>query len=65
MIDVPRIEPRRARELVRSGEALLVCAYEDEQKCRSMALDGAITRNELERRKERLPRDQTLVFYCA
>ena len=48
-----------------AGRALLVCAYEDESKCRRMRLENAISLGELQRRIESVPRDQTLIFYCA
>jgi len=64
-MDVPRIDPAEARRRVQSGQALLVCGYEDETKCREMALEGAITLSELKRRLPSLPKSQELIFYCA
>jgi hypothetical protein len=64
-MDVPRISPAEARRRVQQGHALLVCGYEDDNKCRSMALEGAITLNELRQRLPSLPKSQELVFYCA
>jgi len=64
-MDVPRISPTEARQRVQRGQALLVCGYEDESKCRAMALDGAITLNELQRRLTSLPKGQELIFYCG
>jgi len=37
--DVRRIPPDEARRRVEDG-ALLVCAYDDEEKCRDMLLEG-------------------------
>ena len=64
-MDVPRIAPAEVRRRVQNGQALLVCGYEDERKCRAMALEGAITLNELKRRHSSLPKSQELIFYCA
>jgi hypothetical protein len=64
-MDVPRISPAEARRRVQHGRALLVCGYEDDAKCRSMALEGAITLNELRQRLASLPKSQDLIFYCA
>ena len=64
-MDVPRISPAEARRRVQQGQALLVCGYEDESKCRSMALEGAITLTDLRHRLPSLPRSQELIFYCA
>jgi hypothetical protein len=63
--DVERISPEEARRRVQSGEALLVCAYEDEDKCHRMKLAGAITLRELREMLATLPRDRELIFYCA
>ena len=59
-----RIDPMQARSHVKGG-ALLVCAYDDDAKCRKMLLDGAITLKELQAREKDLPRDQEIDFYCA
>jgi len=65
MQEVQRISPEAVRPSVRSGDTLLVCAYEDEEKCRKMQLEGAITFNELRSRISSLPKEQEIVFYCA
>jgi hypothetical protein len=63
--DAPRIDPAEARRLVTAGRARLVCAYDDEEKCGRMRLDGAITLGQLESELASIPKDQTLIFYCA
>lgn len=63
MSNAERIDAERARERVQSGEALLVCAYDDEEKCRKLGLDEALTLAELQARD--LPRDREIVFLCA
>ncbi len=60
-----RIDARQTHEKVESGQALLVCAYDDEQKCRDMHLEGAIHLNELEDRLAEIPKEKELIFYCA
>jgi hypothetical protein len=62
--DVERVSVEEARQRARDG-AVLVCAYEDEDKCRRMRLEGALTLTELERRAPQLARDQELIFYCG
>ena len=62
---IERVRPEEARREVMAGRALLVCAYDDESKCRQLALDGAITLHDLQRRAATLPRNQALIFYCA
>lgn len=60
-----RIDPQETRRKVESGEALLVCAYDDESKCSQMHLEGAIHLQELEEKLPEIPKDKELIFYCA
>lgn len=63
MAQAVRVNPQEVRDKVKSGKALLVCAYDDEEKCRQYPLEGAITLTEL---RSRAPaKDQELIFYCA
>ena len=63
MANAERIEVETAHRKVAEGDALLVCAYEDEGKCREMSLEGSITLSELESRN--VDEDREIVFYCA
>ena len=58
-----RVSPEEAQRKLKSGEALLVCAYEDDAKFRMMQLEGAISLSTLESRLSSLPKDQEIVFY--
>jgi len=60
-----RISAEEAHEKVKSGKCSLVCAYEDEQKCKLITLEGAISLAEFKRNLLLLSRDQEIVFYCA
>ena len=62
---VERIDPITAHEHLLSGKALLVCAYDSEQKYRDNHLEGAISLFELEARKSQVPKDREINFYCA
>ena len=53
------------RRNVAGGEALLVCAYEDESKCGRIKLEGAISLAEFQRLAGSLPKDKEIIFYCA
>ena len=64
MSDIERISAEDARRRAARG-ALLVCAYDDDQKCGRLRLEGALTVGELGGRLDTLPRDQEIVFYCA
>ena len=51
--------------MAKDSAALLVCAYDDEAKCRSIKLEGAITSGELRERLPSLPKSQEIISYCA
>ncbi len=63
MPNAERIDAERARERVETGDALLVCAYDDEGKCRDLEVDDAITLEEL--RSREVANDREIVFFCA
>lgn len=65
MANVERIDVAEARQRVMAGRALLVCAYEDEQKCRRINLEGSINLTQFASRVATLPKDQEIIFYCA
>ena len=65
MVEPERIGVEEVRRKLKSGEVLLVCAYDDEDRFRSMHLEGAISFPEFEARLPSLPKDQEIVFYCA
>jgi rhodanese-related sulfurtransferase len=63
---VDRISPREAQDHLEAGNgALLVCAYDSDEKFQQNHLEGAISLAELRSREEALPKDQELIFYCA
>jgi hypothetical protein len=59
------IDPTQAREKVKRGQATLVCAYEEIEKCSKVLLDGAIPIAQLKARLKDRNKDEELVFYCA
>jgi hypothetical protein len=60
-----RIPVDRARRQIESGRALLVCAYDDEEKCRRFMFEGALSLKQLEERLASLPEGAEIDFYCA
>ena len=48
-----------------SGQALLVCAYEDDQKFERNHLEGALSLKEFESKLPSLSKNEEIVFYCA
>jgi hypothetical protein len=63
MIEPTRIPAEEARRKVTSGEAMLVCAYEDEEKFRKMHLQGAISLQDFKTRLPALSKEQEIIFY--
>ncbi|HEY6838641.1 MAG TPA: ArsR family transcriptional regulator [Geobacteraceae bacterium] len=64
-MDVPRISAAMARERVRSGKTLLVCAYESNELYDHNHLDGAISLDEFTSRLPTLGKKTEIIFYCA
>lgn len=60
-----RVPVSYVRDRQNAGGVQLVCAYDDEEKCRSLRLPGSITLRELNDRLPSLSQDRELVFYCA
>jgi len=61
---VPRISVAEARQHSLTGQAFLICAYEDE-KCRKFMLEGALLHSELKTQLPDIAKDTELIFYCA
>ncbi|MGK2945231.1 MAG: rhodanese-like domain-containing protein [Desulfuromonadales bacterium] len=62
---VKRITPDEARRRMDSGKAILVCAYESDEKFRPMHLEGAESLHQFRERLPSIPKEQEIIFYCA
>ncbi len=65
MAEVKRIPPAETHEKVKSGQALLVCAYSDAERCRNLHLEGAMPLQEFESGLDKVPKNQEIIFYCS
>ena len=65
MTEPIRISVEEARQKVNSGAAILVCAYDDDEKFKNNRLLGAISFDELRAKLPSLSTDQEIIFYCA
>jgi len=65
LASVPRVKPEDVKPKLESGGALLVCAYEADEKFRIVALEGAISFNDFQTRLPALSKAQEVTFYCA
>ncbi|PLY01100.1 MAG: ArsR family transcriptional regulator [Desulfuromonas sp.] len=64
-VNIKRVTPQDAYKRVNSGEALLVCAYDSDEKFDKMHLSGAISYGDFQARLPDLRIEQGLIFYCA
>ncbi|MCB2216097.1 rhodanese-like domain-containing protein [Desulfofustis glycolicus] len=64
MSDVTIISAAEAHEHRRSGKALLVCAYDSDDKFRLYQLEGAIPLSDFTARLDAVDKDQEIIFYC-
>ncbi|MCC6906388.1 MAG: hypothetical protein IT430_00475 [Phycisphaerales bacterium] len=60
-----RIDVEQARQDVQSGQALLVCGYEEPEKFENNHLQGAISLQDFESQRDSVPKEQEIIFYCA
>jgi len=65
MPDIERISVEEAHRKVTANQALLVCAYEDEAKCRVLNLEGSISLTNFQTKAASLPKNQEIIFFCA
>lgn len=61
---ISRISVAEARQHSLTGQALLICAYED-PRCRNIMLEGALLLSELKAQIPDIAKDKELIFYCA
>lgn len=54
-----------AYKRTKSGNALLVCAYDDKERFQKFHLEGAIPYQDFESRLSRLSKNRAIIFYCA
>jgi hypothetical protein len=64
IMDIESVSAPEVREKIRHQSALLVCAYEDEEKFRTFPLEGGISLNEFKSKIGELNKDQETIFYC-
>lgn len=65
MAETARVTVGDARNRVKEGKALFVCAYESEDVCKGMLLEGAMSLAQFRARVPSLDKGQEIIFYCA
>ena len=63
MAEVTRIDVQEASTKIGSGAALLVCAYDNDQKFAQYHLEGAISLSEFREKIGALAKEQEIIFY--
>ena len=65
MTDPIRISVEEARQKASDGSALLVCAYDDDEKFKNNHLQGAISLKDFRAQLPSLSTEQQIIFYCG
>ena len=63
MADIERISAQQAHAKTKANQALLVCAYEDDAKCKILNLEGSMSFTSFKSRVQSLPKSQEIIFY--
>ena len=65
MSKIVRVTPEEIYPRLKSGNCLLVCAYDNEETFRTMRLEGAISLQDFKNQVSQISKDQEIIFYCA
>ena len=65
MAEPGRISAEEAYKKLKAGTAIIVCAYEDDNKFKTFHLEGALSFNEFKSKLPSLSKDQEMAFYCS
>jgi rhodanese-related sulfurtransferase len=60
-----RISAQQARQHLASGNAMLVCGYDSEEKFQENHIEGAIRLSEFQSQASSIPKNREIIFYCA
>jgi len=63
MSDIERLSPEITREKVQTGNALLVCAYDDDEKYGRMDLEGSISLSKFKSEMTSIEKEREIIFY--
>lgn len=65
MTELIRVTPEEIYPKVKSGKAILVCAYNDDERYKQMQLEKSIPLSEFDSKLSQYSKDQEIIFYCA
>jgi len=58
-----RVKPEEVYPKVKSRQAILVCAYNDDEECKRINLEGSISLSEFYSRLPQYSKDQEIIFF--
>jgi hypothetical protein len=58
-----RVKPEEVYPKVKSGEAILVCAYNDDEEYKRINLEGSISLSEFYSKLPQYSKEQDIVFF--
>lgn len=66
MPEVERVSPKYVWDKIQSGTAtLLVCAYDDAEKCNKVKLAGSTDLRSLKKRLPEIETTREIIFFCS
>lgn len=65
MAELTIISADDAYKKLKTGKALLACAYAEDEKFKKFNLTGAISLKDLESQLSRMAKNSEIIFYCA
>lgn len=63
MTEAIQVPPEEVYLKIKSGEAVLVCAYSDDEEYKRINLEGSISFSEFYSRLPQYSKDQEIIFY--
>lgn len=63
MTEATKISPDEVYQKVKSREAILVCAYSDDEEYKRINLEGSMSLSEFYSRLPQYSKDQEIIFY--
>ena len=63
MVTVSLVPPAEAHNRAKDGTALLVCAYDSDDKFRNVHLDGAIALSKFKATLDTIDKGKEIIFY--
>lgn len=60
-----RLQADEVKRRAQSEDSLLICAYNDTEKCNKFGIENAIAYPEIKDKLDSLPKSTHLMFFCA